>query len=346
MQLKDELAKLKSESLDAIIDAASTEALEDIRVGYLGRKGRLTQMLKAIGRLPAAERPQAGQLANEVRQAIETELEKRRIELSATDKEAQLSSEAVDITLTGRRPVFGQAHVLTQVIDEIIGIFVGLGYKVAEGPEAELDWFNFEALNMPPDHPARSLQDTFYLKSQKSQPEVLLRTHTSPVQIRVMEQQPPPVYIICPGRVYRRDVPDPSHSPIFHQVEGLVVDEGITFADLRGTLEAFVHQMFGADRRVRLRPHFFAFTEPSAEVDVSCIVCGGKGCRVCGGNGWLEILGCGMVDPNVFANVGYDPEKNVGFAFGMGVERIAMLKYGINDIRSFYENDLRFLKQF
>lgn len=345
MALKNELEKIEAEGLARVTQAPSTHDLEDIRLNLLGRKGRLTLLLKTIGNLPVEERPKIGQLANRIRQVIEQKIEERRSELEAAEKETQLKKETVDISLPGVRPVIGQTHVLTQVINEITNIFVGLGYKVAEGPESELDWYNFEALNMPPNHPARSLQDTFYLKSKK-QAEALLRTHTSPVQIRVMEKQQPPVYIICPGRVYRRDVADPSHSPIFHQVEGLVVDEDITFADLRGTLEAFVHQMFGADRKVRMRPHFFAFTEPSAEVDVSCIVCDGKGCRVCGGNGWLEILGCGMVDPNVFINVGYDPEKHLGFAFGMGVERIAMLKYGINDIRMFFENDLRFLRQF
>ncbi len=341
---KDKLEKLKSKSIAAIAAAGSTQTLESLRVNLLGRKGELTQLLKSIGTLATAERPEAGKLANETRQAIEADLSRRQAELSTAERAEQLSSESLDITLPGRKPQVGHGHLLTQVINDIVRIFAGLGYKIAEGLEAELDWYNFEALNMPPDHPARSLQDTFYLKKNKD--DVLLRTHTSPVQIRIMEEQSPPLYIICPGRVYRRDVADPSHSPMFHQVEGLVVDKGITFADLRGTLESFVHQMFGADRRVRLRPHFFAFTEPSAEVDVSCIVCGGNGCRVCGGNGWLEILGCGMVDPNVFNNVGYDPETHVGFAFGMGVERIAMLKYGINDIRSFFENDIRFLEQF
>lgn len=341
---KDKLEKLKSESVAAITAARSTQTLEELRVNLLGRKGRLTQLLKSIGKLPAAERPEAGKLANETRLAIEASLSQRQAELGTAEREEQLAGESLDITLPGRKPRVGHSHLLTQVINNIVSFFAGLGYKIAEGPEAELDWYNFEALNMPPDHPARSLQDTFYLKKNKD--DVLLRTHTSPVQIRIMEKQAPPLYIICPGRVYRRDVADPSHSPMFHQVEGLVVDKGITFADLRGTLENFVHQMFGGERKVRMRPHFFAFTEPSAEVDVSCIACGGQGCRVCGGNGWLEILGCGMVDPNVFTNVGYDPEETVGFAFGMGVERIAMLKYGINDIRSFFENDLRFLEQF
>ncbi len=346
MPLKDDLNKLKIMSESSIQKAGSSKELDDLRIEFLGRKGSLTLLLKGIGSLPEDERPLAGQLANVVRNEIESKLKKRSNELSRSEKEDLISSEVVDITLPGRNPHLGRAHVLTQVIDEITQIFIELGYKVAEGPEAELDFYNFEALNMPPDHPAKSVQDTFYLETSANNPEVLLRTHTSPVQIRVMEKKKPPIYIICPGRVFRRDVADPSHSPIFHQIEGLVVDEGINFADLKGTLEEFVHRMFGQDRKVRLRPHFFAFTEPSAEVDVSCIACDGSGCRLCGGNGWLEILGCGMVDPNVFKNVGYDPDKHQGFAFGMGVERIAMLKYGINDIRSFYENDLRFIEQF
>lgn len=346
MPLQDELEKLIKESQSAIDRAGTLKELEEVRVKLLGRKGGLTQLLKNIGQLPAEERPVAGQLANEVRKSIEDALAGRSDEIGRSERDGRLEREAVDITLPGRKPPLGRAHVLTAVIEEITDIFLELGYMVAEGPEAELDYYNFEALNMPPDHPARSLQDTFYLQTDHKGEETLLRTHTSPVQIRVMQKKPPPVYIICPGRVFRRDVADPSHSPIFHQVEGLVVDENITFADLRGTLEEFVHRMFGPDRKVRLRPHFFAFTEPSAEVDVSCIGCDGSGCRLCGGNGWLEILGCGMVDPNVFANVGYDPEKHIGFAFGMGVERIAMLKYGIGDIRTFFENDLRFLRQF
>ena len=346
MPLKDDLNKLKAKSKEAIKQAGSSNELEDLRVEFLGRKGSLTLLLKGIGSLPTDERPLAGQLANVVRKEIESKLKERLSEIALSEKENLISSEVVDITLPGRTPFIGNAHVLTQVIEEITQIFIELGYKVAEGPEAEFDFYNFEALNMPPDHPARSLQDTFYLETLDKESEVLLRTHTSPVQIRVMEKKKPPVYIICPGRVFRRDVADPSHSPIFHQIEGLVVDIGISFADLRGTLEEFVHRMFGQDRKVRLRPHFFAFTEPSAEVDVSCIACDGSGCRLCGGNGWLEILGCGMVDPNVFKNVGYDPDIHQGFAFGMGVERIAMLKYGINDIRSFYENDLRFIEQF
>ena len=346
MSLKDDLNKLKAKSESAIQKVGSSKELEDLRVKFLGRKGSLTVLLKGIGGLPSDERPQAGQLANVVRKEIESKLKERSSELTLSEKEDLIASEVVDITLPGRSPHLGTAHVLTQVIDEITQIFIELGYGVAEGPEAELDFYNFEALNMPPDHPARSLQDTFYLETLDNEQEVLLRTHTSPVQIRIMEKKKPPLYIICPGRVFRRDVADPSHSPVFHQIEGLVVDEGISFADLKGTLEEFIHRMFGQDRKVRLRPHFFAFTEPSAEVDVSCIACDGSGCRLCGGNGWLEILGCGMVDPNVFKNVGYDPEVHQGFAFGMGVERIAMLKHGINDIRSFYENDLGFIEQF
>jgi len=355
MTLKADLLKLKEEALKEIAQAQSTAELEQLRVTYLGRKGRLTTVLRQIGKLPAAEKPAVGRLANEARAAIEGYLTDRAREIEAQEFEAKLKAEALDITLPGKQPRYGHKHLITQVIDSIVDIFIRLGYKVAEGPEIELDWYNFEALNTPPDHPARSLQDTFYIKTNSlnhfknhrpHRDDVLLRTHTSPVQIRVMEKQKPPIYIICPGKAFRRDVADPSHSPMFHQVEGLVVDKGITFADLKGTLETFVKEMFGAERQVRLRPHFFPFTEPSAEVDVSCIVCNGQGCRTCGGQGWLEILGCGLVDPNVLANVGINAEEYSGFAFGMGVERIAMLKYGVNDIRLFFENDLRFLRQF
>lgn len=340
--LAEDLSQIKTEALAAIAAADSTAALETIKVTYLGRKGGLTLILKDIVKLPAGERPAAGQAANVVKRDLEARLNERAAELEAREMTA-LTTAGLDITLPGRTPAIGGKHILTRTIDEIVDIFLGLGYKVAEGPEVELDWYNFEALNMPPEHPARSLQDTLYVGGGQ---EAVLRTHTSPVQIRVMEKQPPPVYIIAPGRVFRRDVTDPTHSPMFHQIEGFAVDRGVNFGHLIGTLETFIHRMFGKDRKVRLRPHFFPYTEPSAEVDVSCIVCGGRGCRVCGGNGWLEVLGCGMIDPNVFHNVDFDPEEYTGFAFGMGVERIAMLRYGINDIRLFFENDLRFLGQF
>jgi phenylalanyl-tRNA synthetase alpha chain len=337
-----ELENIRREALAAAQAAGSTEELEELKVAYLGRKGRLTGMLKSIVALPAQERPKAGQSANVVKTAIETALAVRGAELEAAELDGRLAGETLDVSLPGKVPARGTRHILTEITDEIVDIFLGLGYRVADGPEIELDWYNFEALNMPPEHPARSLQDTLYVDGG----EAVLRTHTSPVQIRVMEKQQPPVYTIAPGRVFRRDVTDPTHSPMFHQIEGFAVDRGVNFGHLIGTLETFIHRLFGKERVVRLRPHFFPYTEPSAEVDVSCIVCGGKGCRVCGGNGWLEILGCGMIDPNVLTNVNYDPEEYTGFAFGMGVERIAMLKYGINDIRLFFENDLRFLEQF
>ncbi len=351
MSVKHELKELRERGLSAISAAASLEALEGIRISLMGRKGRLTQVLKGLKDIPVEERPAVGKLCNEVRETLERALQKRDKELTEGAEESRLRVEAIDITLPGKAPRVGRKHILTQVIEEITDIFVGLGYQIAEGPEIETDYYNFEALNTPPDHPARSLQDTFYVRGQRKQEkqpgqEILLRTHTSPVQIRVMEQTKPPIYIIAPGRAYRRDVADPTHSPMFHQIEGLVVDKNITFGDLKGTLEVFARAMFGEDRKVRLRPHFFPFTEPSAEVDVSCFVCGRKGCRVCKWTGWIEILGAGMVDPNVFKAVGYDPTTVTGFAFGMGIERIAMLKHGVSDMRHFFENDIRLLEQF
>jgi len=342
LSVLNELEKIKEEGQKEIFDASSLEGLESVRVSFLGKKGKVTTILKSLGDLSSEERPAIGKKANEVRQFIENVINKRKKELGNEVLKRKLEEEVIDITLPGKCFPAGKRHLITQIIDEITDIFIGLGYKVAEGPEVEMEYYNFDALNTPADHPARSLMDTLYTQKDG----VLLRTHTSPVQVRVMEKTLPPVYIIAPGKAYRRDVPDPSHSPMFHQVEGLAVDKNITFGDLKGTLEVFAKKMFGADREVRLRPHFFPFTEPSAEVDVSCIMCNGKGCRVCGGVGWLEILGAGMVDPNVLNEVGYDPEEVSGFAFGMGVERIAMLKYGVNDIRLFYENDLRFLEQF
>lgn len=295
----------------------------------------------------------AGKVSNEVRVAVEAAIAAKRDELASAALAVRIAAEAVDVTLPGRRRMPGKQHVINQVVDEIVDTFIGLGFSIAEGPEVELDYYNFTALNHPADHPARALQDTFYVRdlsgdraAVEGESDVLLRTHTSPVQVHIMEQQKPPIYALAPGKVYRRDVADPSHLPQFTQIEGLVIDEGITFGDLKGTLEHFVKQVFGEERRVRLRPHFFPFTEPSAEVDVSCGICGGKGCRSCGGEGWLEILGCGMVDPNVFAYAGIDPERYTGFAFGMGAERVAALKYGIPDLRLFIEGDMRFLRQF
>jgi len=328
-------------SARAAVAAATTSAeLEDIRVRVLGRQGTLTQLLRSLGALPAAERPLVGAAANEAKRELEALLQTRLVETQAHERRTRRVRERVDLTLPGRRPPLGALHPLTRVENEIVGIFVGLGFSVAEGPEIESDYFNFEALNIPPDHPARDMQDTFYLS-----PDVLLRTHTSPVQIRTMKAERPPLRVICPGRVYRRDA-DITHSPVFHQVEGLAVDREISMGDLKGTLELFAREMFGPGSAIRFRPSFFPFTEPSAEVDVRCFLCQGAGCRVCKQSGWLEILGSGMVHPQVLKNVGYDPEDVTGWAFGMGVERVAMLKYGIDDIRLFFENDLRFLRQF
>jgi phenylalanyl-tRNA synthetase alpha chain len=320
--------------------ATSGEDLERVRVKYLGKKGVLTQLLRSMPALLPDERPVVGREANEAKAEIEAELARRLAAVTRAARRARLAAEHVDLTLPGRRIEPGGTHPLSRVLDEIVDVFVGLGFAVAEGPEVELDYYNFEALNIPPDHPARDMQDTFYVSD-----EVLLRTHTSPVQIRTMLAQKPPVRIICPGVVYRRDA-DITHSPMFHQVEGLAVDREISMADLKGTLDLFARELFGPDSQIRFRPSFFPFTEPSAEVDVRCFLCKGGGCRVCKGTGWLEILGCGMVHPQVFRNVGYDPEAVTGWAFGMGVERVAMLKYGVDDIRLFFENDLRFLAQF
>ncbi|MBI4561216.1 MAG: phenylalanine--tRNA ligase subunit alpha [Candidatus Rokubacteria bacterium] len=320
--------------------ARSRAELEALRVRYLGRQGLLTQLLRSIPSLPPHERPELGRQGNEAKAEIEALLAQRLAEVKEAERERELAAEQPDLTLPGRRPPLGTLHPLTQVQDEIIEIFLGLGFAVAEGPEVESDFYNFEALNIPKDHPARDMQDTFYLAE-----EVLLRTHTSPVQIRSMKAQRPPVRVVCPGKCYRRDA-DITHSPMFHQVEGLAVDRDISMGDLKGTLELFAREMFGSGTRIRFRPSFFPFTEPSAEVDVRCFLCGGAGCRVCKQSGWLEILGSGMVHPEVLRTVGYDPEEVTGWAFGMGVERIAMLKYGIDDIRLFFENDLRFLQQF
>jgi len=328
------------EARAAIGGAASSSELESLRVKYLGRSGALTQILKSLGTLPAEERPLVGAAANEAKRELESLLDARLAEALEAERRRQRERARPDLTLPGRRPPRGSLHPLTRVRDEIVSVFMGLGFSVAAGPQIKTDFYNFEALNIPRDHPARDMQDTFYLSS-----ETLLRTHTSPVQIRTMRAQAPPVRIIVPGVVYRRDA-DITHSPMFHQVEGLAVDVDVTMADLKGTLELFARELFGARSKIRFRPSFFPFTEPSAEVDVVCFLCGGDGCRVCKQSGWLEILGSGMVHPNVLRNVGYDPEAVTGWAFGMGIERIAMLKYGVDDIRLFFENDLRFLEQF
>lgn len=353
MGIAERIVELKEEALERIAAATDLETLEAVRVAYLGKKGELTAVLRGLGELPVDERPVVGRLSNEARDAVEKALSERRTVLEREALERRIAAEAIDVTLPGRRRPLGHQHIIHQIVDEIVDVFVGLGYRIAEGPEVELDYYNFTALNHPPEHPARAATDTFYVKdlsidssSTSTESEVLLRTHTSPVQVRVMEKHQPPIYVLAPGKVFRRDVADPSHLPQFTQIEGLVVDEGITFGDMKGTLEHFVRAVFGLERRVRLRPHFFPFTEPSAEVDVSCAMCGGEGCRSCDGEGWLEVLGCGMVDPNVFRHVGIDPERYSGFAFGMGAERIAALKHGIPDLRLLIEGDMRFLRQF
>jgi phenylalanyl-tRNA synthetase alpha chain len=325
----------------AALSARTAAELEEVRVRFLGRQGELTQLLRSLGTLPAAERPLVGAAANEAKRELEHVLEGRLAEAREAERAHARRQQRLDLTLPGRRPPLGAVHPLSRVHDEIVAIFAGLGFSVAEGPDIETDYYNFEALNIPADHPARDMQDTFYLPGGS-----LLRTHTSPVQVHTMLAQRPPVRIIVPGRVHRRDIPDASHSPVFHQVEGLAVDRHVTMADLKGTLELFAREMFGPRSRIRFRPSFFPFTEPSAEVDVVCFLCGGEGCRVCKQSGWLEILGSGMVHPRVLDNVGYDTEAFTGWAFGMGIERIAMLKYGVDDIRLFYDNDLRFLGQF
>jgi len=334
----EELQQNARLALDEMAAASSREALEQIRVRFLGRKGLITQALRSLGSLPAEVRPQFGQEANRLKKLLETHLEEAQDRL----KKAALAAAAasLDVTLPGRRLDQGRLHPITRITREICDIFIRMGFEIAEGPEIETDYYNFEALNIPKDHPARDMQDTFYISDN-----VVLRTHTSPIQVRVMEQQQPPVRIIAPGKTFRRDS-DLTHTPMFHQVEGLLVDKGVSLADLKGVLTLFVHEMFGPDVSLRFRPSFFPFTEPSAEVDIQCVICGGSGCRVCGQTGWLEILGSGMVDPAVFGFINYDPEVYTGFAFGMGIERIAMLKYGINDLRLFFENDLRFLRQF
>jgi phenylalanyl-tRNA synthetase alpha chain len=336
--ISEKVYALKSMADQAIRYASDPEELERIRVQYLGRKGALTTILRGLGKLDPEVRRRVGQEANRAKEALEEALEQARRALKEAARRAE--SLTVDVTLPGRRLPRGRIHPLNRIMAEVCDIFLHLGFEAVEGPEVELDWYNFEALNLPPDHPARDMQDTFYFNDQ-----VLLRTHTSPMQIRVMEQRRPPVRIIAPGKVYRRDS-DITHSPMFHQVEGLLVDKDVTFADLKGVLIAFVHQMFGPELGVRFRPSYFPFTEPSAEVDIACVMCGGRGCRVCQATGWLEVLGAGMVHPAVFEAVGYDPDTYTGLAFGLGVERIAMLKYGIDDIRLFFDNDLRFLKQF
>ncbi len=386
--MKEQLEAIAKKAFEELAQSQDLKALDAVRVKYLGKKGELTAILKQMGKLSAEERPVIGQLANQVRGDIEEKLEQTKSELENKMLDLRLATETLDVTLPGKKNVIGKRHPLTVVLDELKEIVIGMGFEIAQGPEVELDYYNFEALNIPKDHPARDTQDTFYindnvvLRTQTSPiqiqgPEVeldyynfealnipkdhpardtqdtfyindnvVLRTQTSPIQIRVMENQKPPIRILAPGRVYRADEVDATHSPLFHQVEGLVVDKNITMADLKGTLEVFVKKLYGEDTVVRFRPHHFPFTEPSAELDVQCFHCHGEGCSLCKGEGWIEILGCGMVHPKVQTNCGIDPEEYSGFAFGMGLERMVMMRYNIDDLRLFYDNDIRFLNQF
>ncbi|ADU97167.1 phenylalanine--tRNA ligase subunit alpha [Thermovibrio ammonificans] len=340
MDSRKAIEELKLEFTNKIKSVSTLEDLEKLRVEFIGRKGKVTELLKQIPKLPPEERKEFGRACNALKAEIERAVKEKGAQIKEALKRERLKKEEIDVTLPGRKRPVGALHPVTKTLKEIVRIFTSMGFAVAEGPEVETDFYNFEALNIPKGHPAREMQDTFYITD-----EVVLRTHTSPVQVRVMESQRPPIQIIAPGKVYRKDA-DVTHTPMFHQVEGLMVDERVTFADLKGVLELFLREIFGSDTKVRFRPSYFPFTEPSAEVDIGCVICGGKGCKVCKGTGWLEILGCGMVDPAVFKAVGINPDTYQGFAFGMGVERIAMLKYGIDDLRLFFENDLRFLRQF
>jgi len=337
---QETLQSIRKQAEAELSKASTEEEVSQIRVAYLGRSGRITSMLRSLRELSTNDRREAGNMANALKADLERAIREVQIRLSEQEKEKVLLQGRIDVTLPGTLLPRGSLHPISQVLAEIVEIFARMGFQAAEGPQVELDYYNFEALNIPRDHPAREMHDTFYFSE-----DVVLRTHTSPVQIRVMERLQPPIQIIAPGVVYRRDS-DISHTPMFHQVEGLMVDEEVSFAHLKGVLTVFVQEMFGEATRLRFRPSFFPFTEPSAEVDIACVMCDGEGCRVCGSTGWLEILGSGMVDPEVFRIVGYDPDRVTGFAFGMGIERIAMLKFGINDIRLFFTNDLRFLTQF
>lgn len=339
--MKQQLELIRKTVEDKLKSAKSNQDIENIRIKYLGKKGELTSILKQMGKLSSEERPAIGKLANEVRSFIENQIQERVNEIKSIEDKKRLEEEKIDVTLPGKRRYLGHKHPITIVLDEIKEIFLGMGFNIVEGPEVEYDYYNFEALNMPQDHPARDTQDTFYINDK-----IVLRTQTSPMQVRVMENQKPPIRIISPGRVYRSDSVDATHSPLFTQVEGLVVDKGITFADLKGTLEIFVKRLYGENSVIRFRPHHFPFTEPSAEVDLQCFNCHGKGCNICKGEGWMEILGCGMVHPQVLINCDIDPEIYSGFALGMGLERVVMNRYNINDLRLFYENDIRFLEQF
>ncbi|AOY76388.1 phenylalanine--tRNA ligase subunit alpha [Clostridium formicaceticum] len=339
--MENKLKALQEDAKKEITLADSMEAIEKARVKYLGKKGALTEVLRGMGSLSPEERPVVGKIANEVREAIETLLEVSKKTMKNKALQQQLEAEAIDITMPGKQITLGKKHPLTKGLDELKNIFIGMGFKIAEGPEVETVYYNFDALNAPANHPSRDMTDTFYFNK-----DVILRTQTSPVQVRVMERTKPPIRIISPGRCFRNDTPDATHSPMFHQLEGLVVDKGITLGDLKGTLEVFAKEFLGSNTEIKFRPHYFPFTEPSAEIDASCFKCGGDGCSFCKGSGWIELLGAGMVHPNVLRNCGIDPEVYSGFAFGMGIDRLAMLKYGVDDIRLFFENDMRFLNQF
>ncbi len=338
--MKEQIAKIKETSIKEIKDCQEEKTLGEIKVKYLGKKGELTALLRGMGALTPEERPQIGSLVNQVRDELEALIQEKEKEFKQKELEKKLATENIDVTEPSKKVVLGSLHPITQIINEVEEIFLGMGYQIADGPEVEKAIYNFDKLNTPPDHPARDLQDTFYITE-----DIVLRSQTSPVQARVMENQKPPIKVICPGTVYRSDSVDATHSPVFHQIEGLVVDKNIAMTDLKGTLEMFAKKCLGENTKIRFRPHHFPFTEPSAEADVSCFVCGGKGCKVCKQEGWIELLGCGMVHPNVLKNCGISPEEYSGFAFGFGVERIAMAKFGIEDMRLLYENDARFLKQ-
>lgn len=339
--MKEEITKIKETSTKEIESCKNEKELQEVRVKYLGKKGELTLVLRGMGKLTPEERPQIGSLVNQVRDELETAIQKKEKEFKQKELAYKLETEKIDVTEPSKKIKLGSIHPITQIINEVEEIFLGMGYQIADGPEVEKAIYNFDKLNTPPDHPARDVQDTFYITE-----ELVLRSQTSPVQARVMEKQKPPIKIICPGAVYRSDSVDATHSPVFHQIEGLVVDKNIAMTDLKGTLEMFAKKCLGENTKIRFRPHHFPFTEPSAEADVSCFVCGGKGCKVCKGEGWIELLGCGMVHPNVLKNCGIDAEEYSGFAFGFGVERIAMAKFGIEDMRLLFENDVRFLRQF
>ncbi|MBQ6820034.1 MAG: phenylalanine--tRNA ligase subunit alpha [Clostridium sp.] len=339
--MQEQLINIKETAFNELTNADSSARLEEIRVKYLGKKGELTTILRSMGGLSKEERPIVGKLVNEVKKEVEDKIEEKLNIIKVKEKSDKIASEVIDISMPGRKNNIGKRHPLDLTLESMKDIFISMGFTVEEGPEVELDYYNFEALNIPANHPARSEQDTFYINDK-----LVLRTQTSPVQIRVMENQKPPIKMIGPGKVYRSDAVDATHSPIFYQMEGLVIDKGVTFADLKGTLELFAKKMFGDNVKTKFRPHHFPFTEPSAEMDATCFVCEGKGCRVCKGSGWIELLGCGMVHPQVLRNCGIDPEVYSGFAFGFGVDRMVMLKYGIDDIRLLYESDMRFLNQF